>query len=70
MAKSFPGRLLIERHHHVRAQLVYAVAGVMTIETDAGAWLVPPDRALWIPAGVPHQIRVAGTLEMRTLYVR
>jgi AraC-like DNA-binding protein len=70
MAKSFPDGSLIRRHHHVRAQLLYAVSGVMTIDTDAGAWLVPPDRALWIPAGVAHQIRVAGLLEMRTLYVR
>lgn len=70
MAKSFPDGHLIERHHHLRAQLLHAVSGVMTIDTDDGAWLVPPDRALWIPAGVPHQIRVAGRLEMRTLYVR
>jgi AraC-like DNA-binding protein len=42
----------------------------MAIETDAGSWLVPPDRALWIPAGVPHQIRVSGELAMRTLYMR
>jgi AraC-like DNA-binding protein len=70
MAKSFPDGHLIERHQHARAQLLYAVSGVMTIETAGGSWLVPPDRALWIPAGVPHQIKVAGELQMRTLYVR
>ena len=70
MAKSFPDGFLIPRHHHLRAQLLHAVSGVMTIDTDAGTWLVPPDRALWIPAGVAHQIRVAGQLEMRTLYLR
>ena len=69
MAKSFPDGSLIGRHHHARAQLLHAVSGVMTIETDTGAWLVPPDQALWIPAGVAHQIRVAGQLEMRTLYI-
>ena len=70
MAKPFPDGFLIERHHHLRAQLLHAVSGVMTIETDDGAWLVPPDRALWIPPQVAHQIRVAGELEMRTVYVR
>ena len=70
MAKSYPDGFLIERHRHARAQLLYAVSGVMTIDTDEGAWLVPPDRALWIPAGVTHEIRVAGQLEMRTLYIR
>lgn len=70
MAKSFADGHLIEMHHHDRAQLVYAVSGVMTIDTAAGSWLVPPDRALWIPAAVPHQIRVSGELAMRTVYVR
>lgn len=70
MAKNFPDGHLIERHHHPRAQLVYAVAGIMTVDTDAGTWLVPPDRALWIPGGVAHQISVSGELQMRTLYVR
>lgn len=70
MAKSFPDRHVIARHHHARAQLLHAVAGLMTVETDAGTWLVPPEQALWIPAGVPHLIRVTGRLEMRTLYIR
>jgi AraC-like DNA-binding protein/quercetin dioxygenase-like cupin family protein len=69
MAKSFADGFVIEPHHHDRAQLVYAVTGVMTIDTVAGTWLVPPDRALWIPAGVRHRIQVSGELEMRTLYV-
>ncbi len=70
MAKSFAHGHVIPRHHHERAQLVHAVAGLMTIETDAGTWLVPPDQALWVPAGVPHRIAVTGQLEMRTLYIR
>jgi AraC-like DNA-binding protein/quercetin dioxygenase-like cupin family protein len=70
MAKSFSDGHVIPRHHHARAQLVHAVAGLMTIETEAGTWLVPPEQALWIPARVPHLIRVTGRLEMRTLYIR
>ncbi len=70
MAKSFPDGHLIARHHHPRAQLLHAVAGLMSIETDAGTWLVPPEQALWVPAGVPHRIAVTGRLEMRTLYIR
>ena len=70
MAKSFEDGHLIAAHRHDRAQLVYAVSGVMTIDAAAGTWLVPPDRALWIPAGVLHEIRVSGRLDMRTLYLR
>src|SRR5258708_7811690 len=41
----------------------------MTITTPEGSWVVPPNRALWIPAGVDHQIVMAGRVTMRTLYV-
>jgi AraC-like DNA-binding protein len=60
---------LIQPHHHDWAQLIYARAGVMTVVTVAGAWVVPPQRAVWMPAGMEHAIRCATRLEMRTLYV-
>jgi AraC-like DNA-binding protein len=40
----------------------------MTVTTGQGSWVIPPDRALWIPAGVVHEIRVGSRLAMRTLY--
>jgi AraC-like DNA-binding protein/quercetin dioxygenase-like cupin family protein len=64
----FPAGELLPRHRHRRAQLVYAVEGVMTVETDAGLWVVPPLRAVWVPAGVVHSIRMTGRVLMRTLY--
>jgi len=60
---------LIAPHHHEWAQLIYARAGVMTVVTAQGAWVVPPQRAVWMPAGMEHAIRCATRLEMRTLYV-
>ena len=42
----------------------------MTVETSDGTWLVPPHRAVWIPAAAKHQNRMAGTVRMRTLYIR
>jgi AraC-like DNA-binding protein/quercetin dioxygenase-like cupin family protein len=70
MAKDFPPGAAIERHSHPRAQLVFAVAGVMTVTTPQGIWVVPPHRALWIPARVEHAIRCSGAVAMRTLYIR
>jgi AraC-like DNA-binding protein/quercetin dioxygenase-like cupin family protein len=64
----FPAGEVLPRHRHRRAQLVYAVEGVMTVETDAGLWVVPPLRAVWVPAGVVHSIRMTGNVRMRTLY--
>lgn len=57
-------------HFHDRDQLVYASRGVMTVRTSAGTWVVPPHRAVWIPARVPHTITMSGTVAMRTLYLK
>jgi AraC-like DNA-binding protein/quercetin dioxygenase-like cupin family protein len=64
----FPAGQLLARHRHRRAQLVYAVEGVMTVETDGALWVVPPLRAVWVPAGVVHSIRMTGRVRMRTVY--
>jgi len=69
MAKDYPSSDLIEAHHHNRAQLLYASAGVMTVTTEDGIWVVPPFRAVWIPAATEHQIKASGKLSMRTLYI-
>jgi AraC-like DNA-binding protein/quercetin dioxygenase-like cupin family protein len=60
----------IPLHFHDRDQLVYASRGVMTIHTARGTWVVPPQRAVWIPAAVPHKIRMYGSVAMRTLYLK
>jgi len=41
----------------------------MTVTTNLGIWVVPPLRAVWIPALTDHQINVSGELSMRTLYI-
>lgn len=57
-------------HFHDRDQLVFATQGVMSVQTSEGAWVVPSQRAVWIPARVPHEIRMAGKVSMRTLYLK
>jgi AraC-like DNA-binding protein len=42
----------------------------MTVRTDEGIWVVPPRRAVWIPAKTPHSIVMSGPVSMRTLYLR
>ena len=49
-------------------QLAYAIEGVMTVRTEEGIWVVPPHRAVWVPAGVRHDLRMHGTVELRSLY--
>ena len=41
----------------------------MTVSTERASWMIPPSRAVLIPARVTHAIRMWGTVEMRTLYL-
>ncbi len=65
-----PSGLVFDWHTHPDHQLAWAASGVLTVRTAAAAWVLPPTRALWIPAGLPHETLSAGTATMRTLYVR
>jgi len=58
----------LDTHMHREAQLVYAAKGTMQVTTPKGRWLVPPDRAVWVPARLEHAIDVLADIEMRTLY--
>src|ERR1700748_3822929 len=58
----------IDPHRHRESQLVYAARGTMQVTTPKGRWLVPPDRAVWVPARLEHSIDVLAGLQMRTLY--
>lgn len=62
-----PGQLL-PAHAHRRAQLLYGATGVMQVATRDGNWVVPPQRAVWIPAGVRHEVRMLG-VSTRSVYV-
>jgi AraC-like DNA-binding protein/quercetin dioxygenase-like cupin family protein len=69
MAKDFAAGHVIPPHRHRRAQLIHAVTGIMRVEAEEGSWLVPTHRALWVPAGIVHGIRMDGAVAMRTLYI-
>ncbi|UCF01158.1 MAG: helix-turn-helix transcriptional regulator [Deltaproteobacteria bacterium] len=70
LARDYPSGHIIPYHQHSRSQLVYASLGVMTVHTEEGIWVVPPLRAVWVPAFTEHQIHVSGRLAMRTLYIQ
>ena len=70
MATDYAPDERIARHAHRKHQLVHAVHGVMVVQAAAGQWVVPPTRALWMPAGTQHSIRCIGAVHMRSLYVK
>lgn len=66
----FSGDHEIPAHLHPEHQLIYASRGVMTIRANDCTWVVPPQRAVWIPARIPHRVTIHGTVSMRTLYLK
>lgn len=56
-------------HSHPRGQLLYATDGVMVVHSDIGSWVVPPNRALWMLAGLRHNVTMSGDVLMRTAYI-
>ena len=70
MPKDFRAGFKIEPHSHERSQLIYATVGTMRVATRDDMWVVPPQRALWMPAHIGHSIVMASDVTMRTLYLR
>ena len=68
VARNYRKGVRLDTHMHREAQLVYAAEGMMQVTTPKGRWLVPPDRAVWVPARLEHSIDVLADIEMRTLY--
>src|ERR1700748_2069131 len=68
VARHYRKGVRLGTHMHREAQLVYAARGTMQVTTPKGRWLVPPDRAVWVPAFLEHSIDVLADIEMRTLY--
>jgi AraC-like DNA-binding protein/quercetin dioxygenase-like cupin family protein len=42
-------------HSHDVHQIEYAIGGVVEVETASAHYLLPPQQAAWIPAGLEHQ---------------
>jgi AraC-like DNA-binding protein len=41
----------------------------MTVNTEQGSWVIPPWRAVWIPAGTAHHVESREQVSMRSIYV-
>jgi AraC-like DNA-binding protein/quercetin dioxygenase-like cupin family protein len=69
MQIDYPGGAATGLHAHPRCQLLYAIEGVMIVRSAAGTWVVPPNRAVWLAAGLQHDVRMCGNVKIRTVFV-
>ncbi|SPU49229.1 Uncharacterised protein [Bordetella trematum] len=56
-------------HRHRRGQFAFASRGTISVATPQGRWLVPPQRACWVPAGIPHEMTMRGHVTMLNVFV-
>ena len=49
-------------HQHVRGQLLCVESGLLHVRTAHGDWVLPPQRAGWIPPATQHRVQVCGAL--------
>jgi AraC-like DNA-binding protein/mannose-6-phosphate isomerase-like protein (cupin superfamily) len=59
---------VLHPHKHAAHQVLFASSGAMTVTGDRTSWMIPPGRAVLIPAGALHAIRMWGEVAMRSLY--
>ncbi|MDR3511351.1 MAG: helix-turn-helix transcriptional regulator [Caulobacteraceae bacterium] len=69
LADEYPAGHVDPRHSHRRAQLIFASSGVMSVTTDEASFVIPPERAVWVPGGVAHEAYCRGPVSLRTVYV-
>jgi AraC-like DNA-binding protein len=65
----YPAGFVDPMHSHQRTQLLYASAGVMSVVTSETSFVLPPQRAVWLPAGTMHEVSCRGPVSLRTLYI-
>ncbi|HTJ40688.1 MAG TPA: helix-turn-helix transcriptional regulator [Kofleriaceae bacterium] len=56
-------------HAHGRHQILYAARGALRLEIEGAQWLVPPQRAAWLAAGVAHRVSAYSPVSLRTAYL-
>jgi AraC-like DNA-binding protein len=67
--ESIPDGAQILPHAHDWIELPYAVDGVVQVRTPEGTFIAPPNRALWIPPGVQHELIAGHGAEVNCLYL-
>lgn len=69
LVKSLPPQTIIARHSHDWGQLVYASEGVLIVTTTVGSYLVPPQRAVWVPPQLEHDVGSLPGAQLASVYI-
>jgi len=68
-ARNYAAGARFPLHSHPRGQFAYAATGAISVSTPQGNWLVPPQRACWLPAGLEHGMQMHGEVTMLNVFI-
>ena len=52
-----------------RAQICYALTGVMSVATETAGHVLPPHRAIWLPTGIRYEVACRGPVTCIRLHI-
>ncbi|UJX41375.1 helix-turn-helix transcriptional regulator [Desulfovibrio sp. JY] len=68
-SETLPAGSVSRAHAHPFGQLSFAGEGVLLVRTETGSHVAPPQRAVWVPPGMAHEVAASRRSEMRGLYI-
>lgn len=69
IAHELPGGFADPIHKHDEGQLLYAAAGTMSVTADRMSLVLPPNRAIWLPAGTRHEMECRNPMTLCAVHV-
>jgi len=67
--EQMPARHYFPPHQHNWHQLLYAVTGVLVVDLAGERYFIPPEQAIWLPAGCEHSVYTEYGADLKSLYV-
>jgi AraC-like DNA-binding protein/mannose-6-phosphate isomerase-like protein (cupin superfamily) len=56
-------------HHHFRGKIFCIESGLVHVSTPDGSWVLPSNRAGWIPPNMIHKIRISGIVRGWVIFI-
>lgn len=64
-----PAGYWFDWHQHPQHQLVWAARGVVLVTVGSAHWVLPPNRALWVPARNRHRTGASSQTVLHGIYI-
>ena len=67
--RDLPADAALLPHHHPYGQFTYIKQGVARVTANNSSWIVPPQRAIWIPPEVEHEVTMLEHVHLRPVWI-